>query len=65
MSDTIQEAIEANAAGPKRVSEESTTVEQHSIADQIAADNHIDAKTAATKPHGGMRFSKFVPPGTV
>lgn len=60
---TIPDAIEQNALGPKKVKLENEEVEQHSISDQIAADNHAAAKTSASKPHFGLRFAKQIPPG--
>lgn len=66
MADTISDAIEESAiSGIKKVTEESTSVESHSLPDLIAAKRDANADSAAAKAHGGMRFSKFVPPGTV
>lgn len=59
----IPDAIEQNALGPKRVEVDGEEVEQHSIADQIAADQHLAAASAAAQPHFGLRFTKLVPPG--
>lgn len=60
---TPQEAIEQNTLGPQRVTAGGQTVQQHPIPDQIAADNHLANKTAATKNHLGLRNIKLVPPG--
>lgn len=60
---TIRDAIQANAAGPKKVSNETTSVEQHSIPDQIAADNHIRNQNAVAGRKLGVRFGKFTSPG--
>jgi len=56
-------AIDENARGPKKVQVGSQSVEQHPIADQIAADRHGKAATAAGKNHFGLRFIQIVPPG--
>ena len=61
--ETIREAIEENAKGPKKVTVDGQTVEQHSIKEQIEADNHTAAKTATSKSHFGLRMTKLVPPG--
>jgi len=64
MSDEIKDAIESNATGPKRASNETGSVEQHSIQDQIAADKHVASGEAVKKKPRGLRFSKLEPPGT-
>ena len=61
--ETIQDAIEQNAKGPKRVQVANQSVEQQSIDDQIKADEYLAAKQAASKPHFGLRFTKVIPPG--
>lgn len=59
----ISEAIEQNALGPKRVQVGNESVEQHSIKDQIAADQHKANKAASGNPFMGMRFLRTIPPG--
>ena len=59
----IDEAIEQNALGPKRVQVANQSVDQHEIADQIKADEYLAAKAAARKSHFGLRFTKIIPPG--
>jgi hypothetical protein len=61
--ENITEAIEQVALGPKTSSENGRTVTEHGLADLIAADNHVAAKTAGRKNHLGLRFSQIVPPG--
>jgi len=61
--ETVEEAIEQNALGPKRVQVGNQSVEQQSIDDQIKADQYLAAKKAASKPHLGLRFIKIIPPG--
>ena len=61
--DNIPDAIDENARGPKKVQVGSHSVEQHSISDQIAADNHAKAQTAAGKRGFGIRFQQLIPPG--
>ncbi len=64
MAEDLQDTIQENAAGPAKVSGDAGSVEQHSLADQIAADRYLAAKDAAKKKRRGLRFNKIVPPGT-
>ncbi len=64
MAEDLQDKIQENAAGPAKVSGDAGSVEQHSLADQIAADRYLAAKDAAKKKRRGLRFNKIVPPGT-
>lgn len=62
--ETIQEAIEAQALGRvKRASEHGRNLEYMSIAELREAEAHLASKTAATKPHFGLRMTKCIPPG--
>jgi hypothetical protein len=61
--DTISDAILENATGPKKASGDSSSMEQHPIADQIAADRYLKAREGVANPRRGLRFSKFIPPG--
>jgi len=63
MADELDETIRQNAAGPAKVAGDAGSVEQHSLADQIAADRYLASKNAAKKPSRGLRFNKLVPPG--
>ena len=42
----------------------SGSMEQHSLKDQIAADRYLSSKRAAQKKGFGLRFARFIPPGT-
>jgi hypothetical protein len=64
VAEDLQDKIEENAAGPAKVSGDAGSVEQHSLADQIAADRYLAAKDAAKKKRRGLRFNKIAPPGT-
>jgi len=61
--DDINDAIAENATGPKSVSVDGSNVQQHSLADQIAARNDVASQEAASKAHRGLRFTKLIPPG--
>lgn len=61
---TIEEAIEQVALNMvSSQSENGRSIQFLSIDDMIKADRHKAAKTAATRPHYGMRMSKAKPPG--
>ena len=64
MTDELDDTIRDNAAGPAKASGDAGSVEQHKLADQIAADRYLAAKKAAAAKLRGLRFSKLVPPGT-
>jgi len=64
LTEDLDNTIRENAAGPKRASGDSGSVEQHSLADQIAADKHLASKQAATGKGLGIRKVKLSPPGT-
>jgi hypothetical protein len=49
---TVSNAIDQNARGPKSVRVGGESVEQHPIADQIAADQYAKGQTAATLQMG-------------
>lgn len=66
MSDSdLENAIEENAAGPKKVSGDAGSVEQHSLKDQIEADKYLAAKKAAQTKGLGIKLAKISPGGTV
>ena len=65
MADDLNDSIRQNAQGPAQASGDAGLVQQHSLADQIAADKYLAGKDAVKKPTRGLRFNKFVPPGTI
>ncbi len=64
MADDLEDKIRENATGPAKVSGDAGSVEQHSLADQIAADRYLLSKNATKSPSRGLRFNKFIPSGT-
>lgn len=64
MSDDITNAIAENITAPKKASGDSGSVEQHSLAEQIAADRYLSAKAAAKAKRLGVQFKKMIPPGS-
>jgi len=65
MSEEIDEALEDNAVGPKRVRGDEGEVDQHPLQDQIEADKYIKGRDAADVQTVGLRFRQLQPPGTV
>jgi len=63
MAENLQDAILENAQGPAKAAGDSQSIEQHKLADQIAADKYLASKDAATSKRRGLIFNKFVPPG--
>jgi len=61
----LTDAIRDNAAGPQSASGDEGSIRQHPLKDQIEADRYLASKTAASRPHRGLRFTKLNPPGTV
>ena len=65
MTDTLDNSIQQNAAGPKKASGDSGSVEQHDLADQIAADKYLESKKASRAKGLGIKLAKVSPGGTV
>ena len=64
VAENLDTQIRDNAAGPKKATGDSGSVEQHSLNDQIAADRYLASKKAARSKGLGIRLSKLVPPGS-
>ncbi|HOQ06014.1 MAG TPA: hypothetical protein PKY88_12465 [Anaerohalosphaeraceae bacterium] len=65
MTEPLENTIQENASGPKRASGDSGSVEQHSLADQIAADKYLQSKQAAATKGLGIKLLKISPGGTI
>ena len=63
VAENLDTQIRDNAAGPKKATGDSSSVEQHPLADQIAADRHLASKKATRSKGLGIRIAKLVPPG--
>ena len=61
----LEEAIRKNASGPKSAEVDGQKVEQHSIADQIVADEYLAKKKAAKNPLAALHRTKLCSPGGV
>ena len=63
VAENLDNTIRDNAAGPKKATGDSGSVEQHALNDQIAADRYLASKKASKSKGLGLRVSKLVPPG--
>jgi len=61
----VEQAIKQSAQGPAKASGDSGSVEQHGLADQIAADRYLESKSASRGKGIGIKFAKLSPPGAV
>lgn len=59
----VSDAISTNAQGPKKVVADGVAVEQHSLADQIAADKHLKGEGNKTRSGFFLRRQLARPPG--
>jgi len=65
MTEPLDNSIQENAAGPRKASGDSGSIEQHSLADQIAADKYLESKKASRAKGLGVKLAKISPGGTV
>lgn len=65
MADDLDNSIQQNAAGPRKASGDSGSVEQHSLPDQIAAYKFGEAKKATRAKGLGIKLVKLSPGGTI
>ena len=63
--DTLADAIDAAARAPKKVQEGETSIEQHPLPDQVAADRYLRAREGLRNGGLGIYYKRFVPPGAV
>ena len=65
MTDTLDNSIKTNAEGPAKASGDSSSVEQHKLSEQIAADKYLESKKASRSKGLGIKLAKLSPGGTV
>ena len=58
-------SLSATMKWPKKASGDSGSVEQHPLADQIAADKYLESKKASRVKGLGIKLAKINPGGTV
>ena len=65
MADEIDNAIRQNAQGPESATADGVKVSQHSLPDQIAADQYLAGKeTVSRNPAKAFTRVKIVAPGS-
>ena len=57
----LEDQLRQNALAPAEASNETGSVKQHSLKDQIELDRHLTQKAAAANPLGSIGIGKFVP----
>ena len=57
--------IATTALAPRRAGSDGVSAEQHSIPDQIKADQYAAACAAVQQPLAGLRQTRMIFPGTV
>ena len=65
MGEELDNSIKENAAGPRKASGDSGSIEQHGLTDQIAADKYLESKKASRAKGLGIKLAKISPGGTV
>ena len=65
MTDSLDAQTSENAAAPKKASNDSTSMEQHPLPDQIAADKYLESKRASRGKGLGIKLVKLAPGGSV
>lgn len=63
MAEDLSDEIATNAQGPRRVTGDSGSVDQHNLPDQIAADLHLASKDAGAHAFKRLGRAKLKPPG--
>ncbi len=63
-SPDLTEVLLETASGPKKVSGDAGSVEQHAISDLIAADKYLASKEAAKGRGLGIKLARIEPDGT-
>ncbi|MDD3586667.1 MAG: hypothetical protein PHQ75_05750 [Thermoguttaceae bacterium] len=61
----LEQVILETASGPKKVSSDAGSVEQHSLSDLIKAEKYLASKEAAKGNGIGIKLSKIEPDGTL
>ena len=61
----LEDTIRDNASGPAKATGDGTSMEQHPLPGQIAADKYLASKRAGKNPAKALTRVKIVPPGAV
>ena len=58
-TENIEESIRRNAAGPKSAEVDGQKVEQHSLPEQIAADEYLEKKKVMRSRGTGLKITRM------
>ena len=61
----LSDAIEENAAQPKKMTVDGTSAEQHPLKDQIEADRYLQSQSAASGKKRGITLARIRHQGTI
>lgn len=62
----LTDAIRESAQAPLSATNDQGSYSQHSLSEQIKADQHVKGSDAVRRqPARGLRFNKLIPPGTI
>ncbi len=64
-TDNLDTQIRNNAAGPRKATGDSGSIEQHALVEQIAADKYLASRRASRSKGLGLKLVKVSPGGTV
>lgn len=60
----LDDSLRQNAQAPAKASDDSGSMEQHPLPDQIAVDRYLESKKASRKKGLPIKFAKLAPSGT-
>ena len=63
--DEVRDAIDSSAQGPKQVTADGMSISQHSLKDQIEADQYLQSRATARASGLGIKRLKISPGGTI
>jgi len=63
LDEEIQQAMLANIKGPRKVTADGVSVEQHSPRDLMELDRYLTDKEIAKNPVQALKIVRIVPPG--
>ena len=64
MTDDFDDTLLENAQGPAKASGDAGSVEQHKLSDLLELARYLASKAATKTRNLGLKFRRFVPPGT-
>lgn len=65
MADEVRDAIDSSAQGPRQVTADGMSINQHSLKDLIEADRYLESRATARASGLGIKRLKISPGGTI